>query len=224
MSLLIKLDPDARLTAHDLTIERNGNLVVKVAEFSLGAGELVRLSAPSGAGKSTLLLALSRLIPYEGRLRLGEVDATDTPPHEWRRAVGLATHPPICLEDNLGDELLAPYKLAVRSDDTPPDSAECEATLASLGLEFPLAHPTERLSQGERSRVALARALLCRPSVLLLDEPTANLDKSSARLAAAAVDAFVSRGGRALVATHDEAWNIAQRSYVFKGTDVEVAQ
>jgi ABC-type transport system involved in cytochrome bd biosynthesis fused ATPase/permease subunit len=219
-----KTEQGSAFTARDLTVARSGRLIAHLAHLCLEAGELIRFQAPSGVGKSTLLLAFARLIPYTGGLSLNGLDANDTPPHQWRRRVCLATHPPVNLAGDLFNDLTAPFKLAARKGEVPPDQEECRRTLAALGLTMELTHPTERLSQGERSRVALARALLSRPTVLLLDEPTANLDKESAKLAAAAVKAFLADGGRALVAAHDEAWNFAGRDYVFNGVEVEEAK
>ena len=98
------------------------------------------------------------------------------------------------------EELARPF--AYRSaGDAAFDAAEAEATLARLGLSGALARPVSELSEGERQRVALTRALLLRPAVLLLDEPTSALDAATRD----SVDAELE--GRTLVlVTHDDAW------------------
>ena len=99
---------------------------------------------------------------------------------------------------------------------------KAEELILWLGLEEAADRKVNDYSSGMKQKAALAQALIHEPEILILDEPTANLDKVSAELAAEAVKEFLANGGRVLVAAHDEAWDFADRDYTFNG--VEVAQ
>ena len=202
--------PGARalLEARGLSVSVNGALLVRGVDLVVAPGEIVWVSGPSGAGKSTLLRALARLIPAaEGELRLEGAPAGSVKAHDWRARVSLLPHPPIPLAPTVGEDLAAPWRLGVRKGLDPPHEPERAAMLARLGLEeIGLARPTRELSQGQMARVALARSLLARPRVLLLDEPTANLDTGTAGLVAGAVRRFTAQGAAAVVAAHSEPW------------------
>jgi ABC-type transport system involved in cytochrome bd biosynthesis fused ATPase/permease subunit len=152
--------------------------------FSLDVdeGEHVALTGPSGAGKSSVLaLALRAYDPDEGQVRLGGVDLRDLALDDVRRCSAWAPQAP----QLLGGTLAGNLHLA-RAD---ASEAELVAVLGQLGLEPLLGsvglhgwigESGERLSAGERARVAVARVLLSPAPVLLLDEPTAHLDPASA--------------------------------------------
>jgi putative ABC transport system ATP-binding protein len=180
-------------------------------DLDVSAGELVALVGPSGSGKSTLLALLcgwetadDGTLTYRGALAdrrpegLGWAELALVP-----QALGLVA------DLSLADNVLLPARLR-------GSLAAGRPRAQALLDDFGLAHLADRLpaqaSLGEQQRVAVARALLLRPAVLLADEPTAHQDRGHAdRLLDAVVDA--ARGGSAvLVATHDElAWARADR-------------
>ncbi|MFZ0254459.1 MAG: ATP-binding cassette domain-containing protein [Gammaproteobacteria bacterium] len=145
-----------RLEIKDIRVNALGPITLAVA-----AGECVCLSGPSGSGKSRLLRAIADLDVHQGEVSLDATSRQNFPASQWRRAVGLLPPETHWWQDRVGEHL--------RTVDG--------SMLAALGLdEHLLAEPITRLSSGERQRFGLLRLLLNRPRVLLLDEPTANLD------------------------------------------------
>ncbi len=134
-------------------------------DLVLAPGEILCLSGPSGAGKSRLLRAIADLEPHSGRLWLDGTPSEAMTPEAWRRQVGL-------LPAESGwwaDRVEAHFRQTPGAD-----------ALADLGFNAPiLQQRVDRLSSGERQRLALLRLLENRPLVLLLDEPTANLDPAN---------------------------------------------
>ncbi|MDZ7811294.1 MAG: ATP-binding cassette domain-containing protein [Arhodomonas sp.] len=136
-----------------------------VPRLLVEAGERVALSGPSGSGKTRLLRALADLDPWQGRLSLDGVDALAMPAPRWRASVMLVPSESAWWADRVGEHF-----------PTRPD----EDTLRGLGFDAEVMDwPVARLSSGERQRLALLRAAVRGPRVLLLDEPTANLDHSN---------------------------------------------
>ncbi|MCK2183563.1 ABC transporter ATP-binding protein [Halomonas getboli] len=134
--------------------------------LTVAAGEVLCLSGVSGSGKSRLLRAVADLDPHEGEAWLGATARASLAGHEWRRRVRLVPAESRWWAERVGDHF---------------PSAEV-AGLAALGFESAtLDWPVERLSSGERQRLALLRAVTPAPAALLLDEPTANLDAETAR-------------------------------------------
>ena len=166
--------------------ESQGALVVlEDVSLTVAPGEAAAIMGPSGCGKSTLLYMLGALEPPTS----GTVTLNGTNPYaldERRQAAFRGAHVGFVFQDHLLlpqlsalDNVLVPaLASADRSNGDAPDRAR--ALLAAVGLEARLTHRPAELSGGERQRVALARALIRRPSVVLCDEPTGNLDRRSA--------------------------------------------
>ena len=145
----------------DLSVEAVQSEGLGPVDLAVAAGECVCLAGPSGCGKTRLLRAIADLDPHGGTVRLDGVDAARMPPPHWRRQVALVPAESRWWGAQVGDHF---------PRDRQPD-------LTSVDLPQAALHWTvERLSSGERQRLALLRALAQRPTVLLLDEPTANLD------------------------------------------------
>jgi branched-chain amino acid transport system ATP-binding protein len=149
--------------------------IVRGIDFSLHAGELVVILGPNGAGKSTFVKAIAGLVPvHAGTTMLGEIDVTALPADEKIRH-GLAFVPQT---ENVFATLSIKDNLLVAADILPKDLRN--RRIAEIYAMFPdLADRTSRragqLSGGQRQMLAIARALIVEPSVLILDEPSAGL-------------------------------------------------
>ncbi len=190
---------------------RRGAFRLALDELALAPGERVACVGPSGAGKTTLLECLAGLlVPEAGSVRVDGVELAAEPDAARRRfrleRIGVLFQDLALLEHlSARENALLPWLLARRAE-----RAQREGELArlapALGLEALLERRPRALSQGERQRVALLRALLGAPRLLLVDEPTASLDAASA---ARALDCVLARaaetGATLLLVTHDPA-------------------
>jgi heme ABC exporter ATP-binding subunit CcmA len=179
-------------------------------DLSLSAGEVLAVAGPNGAGKSTLLRVLAGLMrPSAGEVRvLGRVLAADAA--ESRRQIGLLSHQTLLYDDlTLLENLTFAARLYGMS--RPKEAAREALDAAELG---PRADDLpRRLSRGLLQRAAIARALLHRPRVLLLDEPFTALDAASADRLRATLGARRDEGLGLVIVTHHlaEVWELATR-------------
>ena len=174
--------------------------ILKPASFSLAAGECIAVKRPSGAGKTLLLRAIADLDPNQGLVRLEGRDRSTIPGPEWRRLVGYVPAEPGWWTETVGEHF--------------GDWNAAAALLTNLGFpEEAKSWPIARLSTGERLRLALVRALMMRPKVLLLDEPTAALDTASVTAVESLIASRIRAGLAVLWVTHDagQARRIARR-------------
>ncbi|GAB3653842.1 ABC transporter ATP-binding protein [Glycomyces tarimensis] len=149
-------------------------------DLRIEPGERVLLLGPSGSGKSTLLAALAGLLTTDSGERRGEVllDGEDAAARRGR--VGILFQDPetqLVMARSGDDVAFGLENQAVPRDEIWP---RVHATLETVGFPYPASHPTDALSGGEQQRLALAGVLARRPELLLLDEPTANLDPEGA--------------------------------------------
>lgn len=167
---------------------RNGDEVTEVLkgiDLAIEAGELVALMGPSGSGKSTLLSIIGLLLrPTAGELSIaGErVDMlTDSERAAFRnRRLGFVFQFHHLLPDFTASENVAFPTAGAAGRQSPEMLARAHALLARVGLAERADFRATRLSGGQKQRVAIARALMNRPSLILADEPTGNLDRASA--------------------------------------------
>ena len=200
----------APLRVEGLGFRRPGaeSFVMRLEHLEVGAGEVVAMVGPSGSGKSTLLQLISgELVPQTGSVHVGGV-RMDTLPDAERRAVrrrriGVVAQTLSLIEYLSGIENVLLVSIMEGGARASRDRARELAR--SLDVEHVLSRRPHRMSQGERQRIAICRALLLRPPVLLCDEPTGNLDADRGeRAVRLMLDAARSDQAAVLIATHDE--------------------
>ena len=156
----------------DLRHTYAGRTVLDIRDLSVRPGEILALVGPSGAGKSTLLRLLNFLeTPSSGRIIYRGRPASGRVPLDIRRQVTTVFQRPVLLRGSVHANVA--YALALRRLH---QGDRVDEMLESVGLQLLAQASAHTLSGGEMQRVALARALVIQPQVLLLDEPTANLD------------------------------------------------
>ena len=182
--------------------------VLRGADLTLRAGEIVALVAPSGAGKSTLLHVAGLLDrPDAGSVMIEGRNAGDLPDVARtalrRDAIGFVYQFHHLLpEFSALENVVLPQMIAARSRRAAADRAR--ALLTTFGLAPRLGHLPSALSGGEQQRVAIARALANQPKLLLADEPTGNLDVATAEAVFSELLTIVRKQGlAALIATHN---------------------
>jgi len=156
----------------ELKKEYAGRIVVDIERLDVRAGEVLAIVGPSGAGKSTLLRLLNFLeSPTAGRIVYQAQVLSGSVPIQTRREVTTVFQRPVLLRASVRDNVA--YGLDLRGA---PSDGRVTEMISRVGLSELARAPAHKLSGGEMQRVALARALVIEPKVLLLDEPTANLD------------------------------------------------
>ena len=176
------------------------NAALSGVDLDIAPGERVLVLGPSGSGKSTLMGGLAGLL---GGAEEGEATGTLTvdgvAPADARGRVGLLMQDPEAqvVLARVGDDVaFGMENLGVAREEIWP---RVENSLEAVGLSVPLNHSTTELSGGQKQRLALASILAMGPGLLLLDEPTANLDPSGVAEVRAAVEAVVERTGATMV-------------------------
>ncbi|MBE9486722.1 MAG: ATP-binding cassette domain-containing protein [Chloroflexi bacterium] len=183
---------------------KRGDFTLSIERLLLQSGELYVLHGANGAGKSTLLQLLALLLPpergelfYAGRL----VHWSERRLRPLRREISLLEQSPLLFSGTVEQNLA--FGLKVRNIPSDKQQQRIERALETVDLQGFNRRSVKQLSGGEVRRVALARALVLEPKLLLLDEPTANLDAGQVTALERLLVSLPHRGMSIVIASHD---------------------
>lgn len=188
------------ISIKDLLIRQGNNFLLSISSLELQSGRIYALTGPNGAGKTTLLRAMALLSkPLQGQVRVaGQAPGNLT---RARQMVTLVEQSPYLLKGSVYDNLAFGLKLRdIRGEE---QRSRIKSALEMVGLADFAQRRANRLSAGEGQRLALARALALKPRVLLLDEPTSNIDNESLPAFEALLSRLPESGMTVIFSTHD---------------------
>jgi len=172
----------------DIIVKSNGRVILDIPHALIPADRICACIGPNGAGKTTLLKLLDGLIKPDS----GSVDYSCGN----NRSSLVLHHTPMI-------KASARTNIAMVKDSDPSiDSAKIEAVLKQIGLSHLAASPAHKLSAGERQKLCLGRAILQKPNLVLLDEPTANLDPNTTEQVEEIIRHFQSNGTNVIFTSH----------------------
>lgn len=184
----------------DVLISQGDNFNLSIEHLELFPQRIYALTGPNGAGKSTLLRALALLSsPRQGTISF-PAEKTDNPAQQ-RQQVTLVEQSPYMLSGTVADNLA--FGLKLRGIRGKEKQQRITTALEMVGLDGFGQRQADKLSGGEIQRVALARALVLRPEVLLLDEPTSNIDSKSLHAFEDLLSRLPDFGVTVVFSTHD---------------------
>ncbi|MGC8837920.1 MAG: heme ABC exporter ATP-binding protein CcmA [Anaerolineae bacterium] len=192
------------------------HVVLRGLDLRVAEGEFLALVGPNGAGKTTLMRILATLSrPTRGELRIAGLDLRTEAP-EVRGRIGLVSHQPLLYGDLSAEENLRFY---ARLYDLRDAERRIQALLERVGLAAQRTSLVRTFSRGMQQRLAIARAILHDPPVLLLDEPDTGLDPHAAERLQALLDELATRGRTVLMTTHqlERGLRMASRIAVLAG-------
>ncbi len=194
------------ITAERLRKEYDLRPVVRGVTFSLAAGGTLALLGPNGAGKTTLLRILATLIkPSGGAAHVHGLDIVRDA-DAVRRGVGYVSHASLLYDELSAAENLRFFARMYGLRDGATRAAEL---LDQVGLRAQAREQVRTLSRGQAQRLALARALIHNPAVLLLDEPDTGLDDAGLRVLEQVIRKRHAQGQTTVLATHAHEWGLA---------------
>ncbi|SDM46808.1 phosphate ABC transporter ATP-binding protein [Halarsenatibacter silvermanii] len=212
----------------NLSKKYDGKEVLSLDEFELHQGEVFGLVGPSGAGKSTFLRLLNFLEkPTTGIISFngGKFDRENQPDLKTRRKVTTVFQKPALMKSSVWKNVLYPLKIRDIKIDRELEQ-KAEELVSDIGLEDLIDKRADKLSGGEAQRVAVARALIFEPDVLLLDEPTSNLDPTNISIIEDKIKQYSEEKHKAiLMVTHNifQARRLADRvGLMHRGCFIEV--
>lgn len=191
----------------------NGNFTLSVNELEIGSGKITAILGPNGSGKSTLLRIIAGIErPDMGTVSFNgsEIGAGANASIAWRRMVTMVMQTPYLFSGSVIENVA--YGLRLRGVPHHSRSQRASDALRNAGLEGYELRMVRELSGGEAQRVSLTRALVLEPAVLLLDEPTANIDRQNVARAESQITSLSGRKGlTVIIATHylEQAYRLA---------------
>ena len=176
---------------NDITVIRSGKVVLRDITIDIDSGRTYAIVGPSGSGKTTFLRLFNRMtLPSSGNITFQGCEFSKLPILDFRRQIPIVFQEPVLLEGSVESNLLLPFNLKKWLEATPsPENVDSILKICQIKKSL-LSEDSRTLSGGEKQRVAMARALLLDPQVLLLDEPTSALDPATA---VKVIDAILTR-------------------------------
>ena len=181
-----------------------GVKAINDVSLEIQRGERVALLGPNGSGKSTLILLIAGLLsPQKGEIKVFDQDTKSKSFQKLRQKIGIVFQDP---DDQLFNQtVIEDVAYGPRNLGLPAETIQerCEHILEDIGISHLKNRPPHRLSFGEKKKVSLATALVLRPELLILDEPTANLDLLSRRGLIDLLNELNAEGTTIVISTHD---------------------
>ena len=175
-------------------------VVLRGIDIDIAPGEFVTLLGVNGAGKTTLMSAISTLSkPTSGQIFIGGIDVSQNPAY-IRRYIGLVSHNTLLYDDLSGEQNLRFY---AKMYDIEKPAMRIADVLRQVGLWGRQKDPVRTYSRGMQQRLAIARAILHNPPILLLDEPDTGLDQSAATMLGDLLAAVGTSERTVLMTTHN---------------------
>lgn len=198
---------DQDIEFKDVTFGYGDEAVIKNASFSIPKGKVTVIAGPNGSGKTTLFKLIERFYtPDSGEIHFGPYEAESIHLQEWRQSIAYVLQDPQLFNGTVRDNIN--YGM---SRDVLPEETESAAKLACAdefikdfpdGYDFVIGDNGNRLSAGQRQRIAIARAVMLDPSYLLLDEATCNMDIYSEKAVTKALFELM-KGRTTVMISHD---------------------
>jgi heme ABC exporter ATP-binding subunit CcmA len=194
------LTAEPLISVHNLYKRYDRKTILKGVNLAVAAGQVVALLGANGAGKTTLMRTICGLSkPNSGEISLGGV-ALSKAGAELRRYIGLVSHLPLLYDNLSGYENLAFF---ARMYDMQQPAARIEAVLQAVNLWTQRRDAVRTYSRGMTQRLAIARAILHDPPVLLLDEPDTGLDQTSSQMLHGLITRLGAANRAILLTTHN---------------------
>jgi len=199
-SFVFRLMGDVMIKVKGLVKSFGSTTALRGVNLSVPDGEFVTLVGPNGAGKTTLLRILATLSrPTSGAVKIGGHELPKGA-EKARRSIGLVSHQTLLYGDLSAEENLRFYG---RMYDVADLDARISQVLEMVGLAHRRRDPVRTFSRGMQQRLAIARAVLHRPSLMLLDEPYTGLDQDAAARLEAVMSSVGTEGRTVVMTTHD---------------------
>lgn len=190
--------------------KKASRLILDNVNLEVNEGDFISITGSSGSGKSTLLAIIGGYLkPYKGEVLYGEESLFEVNDKVISRLhsseIGYVPQSNVVVKGlNVLENVVIPYKFSHKSVKIVEIEQKAKELLSDLGIGELTDRNSYELSGGELKRVALARALLSSPKILIADEPTTGLDKKTADIIAKYLVEYSKNGNAVIVATHDE--------------------